>query len=85
MRPPEAKFDELLLAQGRSPALDVQLSKGDRRRRYYIRLGASASEWYCAVWFDDLQHRGVRVLGVVEAQRCLTQFRREIAELRTDG
>jgi hypothetical protein len=77
-------LDAQIAAQA-SPACDVRLVKGDRRRRFLIREGQSVSEWYCQVWFGETQHRGERVLGVVPAQRLYAQYQREIEALTADG
>lgn len=76
--------DASLLSHG-TPAIDVALTKDDRRRRYVIRVGRGINEWYCQVWFGERQHRGIRAQGVQAAQRLREEYRREIIELIADG
>lgn len=65
--------------------LDITLTKGDRRRRYWIRPGKAEGEWYCQVWFGDSQHRGEATFEWQRVHRFKAEYFREIDELELDG
>lgn len=78
--------DEQLRELVRSQCLDVTLAKEDRTRRFWIRPGKQAGEWYCQVWFGaQTQHRGEITSELLRVQRLKGEYFREMAELETDG
>jgi hypothetical protein len=68
-----------------SPLIDCTLTKGDRRRRYWIREAPGGAGWIAQVFIGDAQHRGANVSDLLAAQRLWWQSRTEILELQEDG
>lgn len=65
------------------PACDIELTNGERTRRYHIRNENDL--WYCQVWFGrQTQHRGA-IADFITAQRTFAEYHREISELLLDG
>jgi hypothetical protein len=69
----------------RFPAIDARLARQDSIRRYVVRRGRGATEWFCEVWLDDVRIRGTATRRMTDVVRYVEEYRREIEHLLETG
>jgi hypothetical protein len=66
--------------------LHLQLAKGERRRRFWVRaLAYRPGTWKGQIWFDGRTHRQVVTTELHEILTFRIQCEAEVRELEKDG